>query len=35
MRWKDRDIWLHLELAIGLAAVAVLIVANLIWRFVK
>jgi hypothetical protein len=28
MRWKNRDIWLRLELAVGVAAVGVLIVAN-------
>jgi hypothetical protein len=28
MRWKDRDIWLRLELAAAVVSVAVLIVAN-------
>lgn len=35
MRWKDRDVWLRLELVVGLAAVVVLIVANVISGFVK
>jgi hypothetical protein len=28
MRWKDRDIWLRLEFAVGLAAVVALMVVN-------
>jgi hypothetical protein len=35
MRWKDRDIWLRLELTVALAAVVVLIVANFISGIVK
>jgi hypothetical protein len=35
MRWKDRDIWLRLELVVALAAVVVLIVANFISGIVK
>ena len=35
MRWKNRDIWLHIEFMLALAAVVVLLVANLVWRLVK
>ena len=35
MRWKNRDIWMHLELAVALAAVVILLVANFVWRLVQ
>jgi hypothetical protein len=35
MRWNDRDIWLRLEVLVGLAAVVVLTVATFVSQFLK
>lgn len=35
MRWNDRDVWLRLELLVGLTASVVLIVASFVSQLFK
>lgn len=35
MRWNDRDVWLRLELLVGLTAAVVLIVVTFVSQLLK